>query len=73
MPINSRQTNTVSAKAQDVAWINKHLIMGYLFLALVFAGAIGAVYYWETKVKNSNAAGLGMVESGEQIISSPKR
>jgi hypothetical protein len=47
---------------------NKHLIMGYAFLFLVFMGVMTAVYYWEYK-------GRGIVDrpvdafvgSGEQI------
>ncbi len=49
----------------------KHLIMGYLFLAIVFMGAVSSVYYWENKTKYSSAAatqvGERQVESGEQV------
>lgn len=36
--------------------VNKHLLMGYFFLALVFLGAISAVYYWDYKNQNAAAA-----------------
>jgi hypothetical protein len=48
---------------------NMHLIMGYVFLGLVFMGAISSVYYWEYKAKVSAAERSMMVkhvESGEQ-------
>jgi hypothetical protein len=49
---------------------NRHLIMGYLFLGLVFMGAISSVYYWENKTKGMGVAQQSAdrhVESGEQI------
>ncbi|MBX4188017.1 MAG: hypothetical protein KW793_02675 [Candidatus Doudnabacteria bacterium] len=47
----------------------KHLLMGYLFLAIVFMGAISSVYYWENKTKYASATPSAdrYVESGEQI------
>jgi hypothetical protein len=47
---------------------NKHLLMGYLFLSLVFVGAVSSVYYWENKTKVTSAlnAPIGHVGSGEQ-------
>ena len=51
---------------------NKPLITGYVFLALVFAGAVSSVYYWEYKAKTAayqnqlNAP--KHVESGEQQV-----
>jgi|GEM_PF-1315136 len=40
----------------DKARDNKHLIVGYLFLALVFVAAISSVYYWEYKAESTRAA-----------------
>lgn len=44
------------------------MLMGYLFLLLVFVGAVSSVYYWEGKRRNDpgyvNSA-VGRVESGE--------
>ncbi|HYC79624.1 MAG TPA: hypothetical protein VEC17_01200 [Candidatus Binatia bacterium] len=47
---------------------NKHIIMGYVFLSLVFMGAISSVYYWENKTKARSVihSPYGHVESGEQ-------
>lgn len=44
--------------------------MGYVFLALVFLGAVSSVYYWEYKAKVRAAheqSGVKHVESGEQV------
>lgn len=47
-----------------------HLVMGYVFLGLVFLGAISSVYYWEYKAKvraSDGTATIKHVGSGEQI------
>lgn len=43
--------------------------MGYFFLALVFLGAISAVYYWDYKNQTAQAVAddARHVESGENI------
>jgi hypothetical protein len=55
----------------DKAKDNKHLLMGYLFLALVFLGVLCSLYYWEYKAKVSKPDGYinipKHVESGEKI------
>lgn len=49
---------------------NKHLLVGYLFLGLVFAGAVSSVYYWESKQQSAvvNTGTLRHVGSGEQVL-----
>ena len=44
--------------------------MGYVFLGLVFLGAISSVYYWEYKAQVRGAENMTLpkhVESGEQV------
>lgn len=52
-----------------------HLIMGYVFLGLVFLGAISSVYYWEYKAKAGTSYVQNVapkhVESGEQVPDIP--
>lgn len=49
--------------------INKHLLMGYLFLGLIFLGVVSAVYYWQYKNQMMIAEGDAArhVGSGEQV------
>jgi hypothetical protein len=48
--------------------LNMPMIMGYVFLGIVFLGAISAVYYWEKKSKAQGAFVPKHVESGEQTL-----
>jgi hypothetical protein len=36
--------------------VNKHILLGYVFLFLVFMGAISSVYYWENKEQAARTA-----------------
>lgn len=54
MPEKKRREN-FPAQGKIFDKLNKHLLMGYLFLALVFLGAVSAVYYWEDKNKASGS------------------
>jgi hypothetical protein len=67
MPTQRRQ---VRRPAVDKINPHMHLIMGYVFLALVFLGAISSVYYWEYKAKvnaSNTSAIIKHVGSGEQV------
>jgi hypothetical protein len=64
------QRRHIHREVVDKASANMHLIMGYVFLGLVFLGALSSVYYWEykAKVKAANQpAVIKHVESGEQV------
>lgn len=68
MPVKLHDERLTSGDEITIkALFNKHLLMGYLFLGLVFAGAISAVYYWDEK-NSANAAQnqLKQVGSGEK-------
>lgn len=70
----SPQNRPVDSGLVENSRFNKHIIMGYVFLALVFMGAVSSVYYWEHKAKisaNNNSLNMGVVESGEQSIDAP--
>jgi hypothetical protein len=50
---------------------NTPMLMGYLFLGLVFVGAVSSVYYWENKKQTMQTtvhSSLGRVESGETVV-----
>lgn len=66
MPTQRRQVRRPAVQKTNP---HVHLIMGYVFLALVFLGAVSSVYYWEykAKVSASNAASIKHVGSGEQV------
>lgn len=67
----SAQNRQVENNLMENPKFNKHLIMGYVFLALVFMGSVSSVYYWEHKVKvraEQNGHNIGTVESGEQSL-----
>ena len=66
MQSNSKK---IRGEAELSLHVSKHLLMGYLFLGLVFLGAVSSVYYWEFKAKaggNGNVTAPKQVESGEQ-------
>jgi hypothetical protein len=49
--------------------VNRHIIMGYVFLTVIFLGVVSAVYYWQYKAQNnpdSTMGGIRHVSSGEQ-------
>jgi hypothetical protein len=67
MPTQRRQ---IRRPAVDKTNPYVHLLMGYVFLALVFLGAISSVYYWEYKAKVRAPEGPALIKhvgSGEQV------
>jgi hypothetical protein len=66
----STQRRQVRRPAVDKTNPYMHLLMGYVFLALVFLGAISSVYYWEYKAKVRASDGPAVIKhvgSGEQV------